>query len=257
MPFLSERPVTQALVVFCAVFLPTLVLTPAAANPAAALQSVVLQVSLVALVPLTFAHLSKLDKQAVLSLSPATAKSLFWCVLLAFSGLFLLDEIVLWQEQLTGVRASLSPEIQKVLRADSALQLAWIFFALALTPAICEELLFRGFMLGRFLETGQRGQSLMMTSLLFGLFHRNLPALLPTTLAGIMLAFAVLRTGSLYCAIVIHTLINTWAILVVNTSLGESLPWTREPGNVPTWLLVACVFGVMVSGKQLQREQGT
>src|SRR5262245_7554966 len=103
MPFLSERPVTQALVVFCAVFLPTLVLTPAAANPAAALQSVVLQVSLVALVPLTFAHLSKLDKQVVLSLSPATAKSLFWSVLLAFSGLFLLDEVVLWQEQLTGV----------------------------------------------------------------------------------------------------------------------------------------------------------
>ena len=127
--------------------------------------------------------------------------------------LFLLDEVAFWQERLTGVRASLSPEIQRLLRADSALQLGWIFFALALTPAICEELLFRGFILGRFLETGQPGQSLMMTSLLFGLFHRNLPALLPTTLAGIMLAFAVWRTGSLYCAIVMHA---------VNQHLGDS-----------------------------------
>jgi sodium transport system permease protein len=255
MPFLSERPVWHALVVFLAVFLPTLVLTPAAANPAAAIQSVVLQFSLVALVPLTFAHLSKLDKRTVLSLRPATVKNLFWCVLLAFSVLFLLDEIALWQEQLTGVRASLSPEIQKLLRADSALQLVWIFFALALTPAICEELLFRGFILGRFLETGQAGQSLMMTSLLFGLFHRNLPALLPTTLAGMMLAFAVLRTGSLYYAIVMHTVVNTWAILVVNTSLGEFLPWTRQPSHVPAALLLVCVLGVVVAGKQLQRER--
>jgi membrane protease YdiL (CAAX protease family) len=255
MPFLSGRPVTQTLVVFFAVFLPTLVLTPAAANPTAALQSVVLQILLVAAVPLAFAHLSNLDKRTVLSLRPVTATNLFWCVLLAFSVLFLLDEIVLWQQQLTGVGASLSPEIQKLLRADSALQLVWIFFALALTPAICEELLFRGFILGRFLETGQPGQSLMMSSLLFGLFHRNLPALLPTTLAGIMLAFAVWRTGSLYCAIVMHALVNSWAIVVINSKLGDLLPWTREPSHVPAWLLVVCVLGVVVAGRQLQRER--
>jgi sodium transport system permease protein len=255
MTFLSRSPVTQALVVFFAVFLPTLLLTPAAANPAAALQSVVLQILLVALVPLGVLHLLDLDKRTALSLRPVTARNLFWCVLLALSVLFLLDEIVLWQEQLTGVRASLSPEIQKLLRADSVLQLVWIFFALALTPAICEELLFRGFILGRFLETGQPGQSLMMSSILFGLFHRNLVALLPTTLAGIMLAFAVWRTGSLYCAIVMHALVNSWAIVVINSKLGDLLPWTRQPSQVPAWLLVVCVLGVVVAGRQLQRER--
>ena len=142
-----------------------------------------------------------------------------------------------------------------LLRADSALQLVWIFFALALTPAICEELLFRGFILGRFLETGQPGQSLMMSSLMFGLFHRNLPALLPTTLAGVMLAFVVWRTGSLYCGILIHALVNTWAILVVNTRLGELLPWTRQPSQVPIALLALSVLGVVVAGRQLQRER--
>lgn len=255
MPLLSGRPVTQALVVFFAVLLPTLVLTPAPGSPGAALQSVVLQFLLVGLVPLALAHLWNLDKRAVFSLRAVTAKNLLWCLLLAFSMLFLLDEIAFWQERLTGVRASLSPEIQKLLRADSTLQFGWIFFALALTPAICEELLFRGFILGRFLETGHPGQSLMMTSLLFGLFHRNLPALLPTTLAGVVLAFVVWRTGSLYCAIVMHALVNAWAILVVNTRLGEFLPWTRQPSHVPAGLLVICVLGVVVAGKQLQREQ--
>jgi len=178
-----------------------------------------------------------------------------WCLLLALSVLFLLDEVAFWHERLTGVQASPSPEIQRLLHANSALQFSWIVFALAVTPAICEEFLFRGFILGRFLETGQAGQSLMMSSLLFGLFHRDLATLLPTTVVGIMLAFAVWRTGSLYCVIVMHAVINTWAILVVNTGLGESLPWTRQPSHVPTWLLVVCVLGVVVAGKQLQREQ--
>lgn len=254
---LSRSPVAQALLVFCSVLLPTLIFTPDTGSPVALLQSVVLQVVLVCLVPLAFAHRLNLDKRATFSLRPVTAKNLLWCLLLTFSALFLLDEVAVWQELLTGVRASLSPDIQRLLRADSALQLGWIFFALAVTPAICEELLFRGFILGRFLETGQTGQSLMMTSLLFGFFHRNLAALLPTTLAGVMLAFVVWRTGSLYCAIVMHALVNTWAILAVNTRLGELLPWTHQPSHVPSGLLLACVLGVLVAGKELQRERAS
>jgi len=254
MPFLSGRPVAQALVVFSVVFIPTLVLAPAAGSPAATLQSVVLQFPLVGLVPVAFVHLSNLDVRAALSLRAVTVRNILWCLLLALSVLFLLDEVAFCQERLTGVQASPSPEIQRLLHSNSALQFSWIFFALAITPAICEELLFRGFILGRFLETGQPGQSLMMSSLLFGLFHRDLPALLPTTLAGLMLAFVVWRTGSLYYAIVMHAVINTWAILVVNTRLGESLPWTRQPSHVPTWLLVVCVLVVVVAGKQLRRE---
>jgi len=255
MPFFSRSPVTQALVVFFSVFIPTLLLTPAPGSPAAALQSVSLQFLFVGLIPLVFAHLLNLDKRAAFRLRPVTAKNLLWCLLLAFSVLFLLDEIAFWQEQLTGVRASLAPETQNLLRADSALQFGWIFFALVLTPAICEEILFRGFIFGRFLETGQAGQSLMMTSLLFGLFHRNLPALLPTTLAGVMLGFGVWRTGSLYCSIFIHAVVNTWAIVVVNTRLGEFLPWIRQPSHVPAGLLAVCVLGVVVAAKQLQQER--
>jgi membrane protease YdiL (CAAX protease family) len=215
----------------------------------------VLQFFLVGLVPLAFAHFLTLDKRVTFSLRPVTAKNLACCFLFAFSVLFLLDEIVLWQARLTGVQAGLNPEIRRLLRGDSMLQLAWIVIALALTPAICEEFLFRGFILGRFLETGQPGQGLMMTSLLFGLFHRNLSVLLPTTLAGIVLAFVVWRTGSLYCAIVIHAVINTWAILMVNTKLGELLPWTSQSSHVPAWLLLACVLGVAVAAKQLQAER--
>ncbi|MCI0621985.1 MAG: CPBP family intramembrane metalloprotease [Acidobacteria bacterium] len=239
---------------FFAVLVPSLLLTPDVGT-GVAFQSVLLQFFLVGSVPLAFAHLLNLEKRSAFSLRAATLRNLLWCLVLAFSLLFLLDELVLWQEQLTGVQASLSPEIQRLLRADSAPQLLWIFFAMALTPAICEELLFRGFILSRFLETGQTGQSVMMTSLLFGLFHRNLPALLPTTIAGVLLALVVWRTGSLYGAIVMHAVVNAWAILLVNTTLGDFLPWTRQASHVPVGLLLLCALGIVVAGKQLSRGQ--
>ena len=254
MPFASLSPVTQALVAFLAVLLPTLLFTPDPGSSTAAIQSVLLQFFLVALIPVILAHLLNRDEQTVLKLRSVGARNLLWCLLLAFSAVFLLDEIVFWQERLTGAQANLSPDIQKLLHADSPLQLVWRLFALALVPAICEELLFRGFIFGRFLQTGQPGQSLMMTSLLFGLFHRNLAALLPTTLAGIFLAFAVWRTGSVYCAMAMHALINTWAILVVNTRLEEFLAWTRQSSHVPAALLFLGVAGVVVAGKQLRPE---
>jgi len=253
--FRSLGPVTQALVVFFAVLIPTFLFSPDPRSSTAVLQSVILQLLLVALVPLAVAHSLNFDKILVFSLRPISRKNFLWCLLLGSSAIFLMDEIAFLQQRLTGVQANLSPEVEKLLHADSVLQLGWIVFAMALTPAICEELLFRGFILGRFLEAGGPGQSLMMTSLLFGLFHRNLATLLPMTLAGILLAFAVWRTGSLYCGITMHALINMWAIVVVNARLEESLPWTRQPSHLPAGLLLICILCVVVAGKQLHKEQ--
>jgi hypothetical protein len=42
---------------------------------------------------------------------------------------------------------------------------------------------------------------------------------------------------------------------VINTRIGEFLPWTRQPSHVPPGLLLACLVGVVVAGKQLQRER--
>lgn len=249
-----SSPAAQAGAAFIAVLLPTLLLSPAPSSPSATIQSVCLQFLLVGSVPLFFAHLLNLDKRTAFSLRRARADNLFWCLVLVLSALFWLDEVVFWQDRLTGIRASLNPEVERLLRADSIPQLGWILFALAVTPAVCEELLFRGFMLGRFLEFSQPGQGLMMTSVLFGLFHRNLPALLPTSLAGLLLAFVVWRTGNLSYAIPMHAAINGWAILVVNSRIGELLPWTRQPSPVPAVLLLGGGLGLVVAAWRLKPD---
>lgn len=71
-----------------------------------------------------------------------------------------------------------------------------------------------------------------------------MPALLPTTLAEVIVVYVVWRTISPHCGNVMHVLvgIGTWAILKVNRRLGEFLPWTRQARHVLAWLPVVRVF---------------
>lgn len=254
---LLQSPLLQGWLAFLAVFGATLVLSPGAGSPQVILQSVLLQLLLVFGVPAALSVWLRLGYRTVFCLRPTSAGNLLWCTVLTFCTLFLLDEIALWQEKFTGVSPSLSPEIQRLLRAESMSDLIWIVLSLALVPALCEELLFRGFIFSRFLTTGNLGQSLMMTAVLFGVFHRSLAVLLTVSLAGLLLGFVVWRTGSLYNAIVVHAVINGWAIAVANTELPQWLPWL-EPGNhVPVPLLLGCIAGIVVASKFLSPWDGT
>jgi sodium transport system permease protein len=252
---LSESPTAQALFAFSVALLFSLALSPSAGSKSI-VQSVLLQVFLVLAVPLALAAWLGLEKRGAFYLRPTSVKNLFWCAVLTFCGLFLLDEIALWQQRITGVSANLRPEVRQALRAESIASLLWVALSLALVPAVCEEFLFRGFILSRFLGTGNLGQALMMTGVLFGVFHRNLAVLLTTSLAGLLLAFVVWRTGSLYNAIAMHVLVNGWAISVVNSQLSEWLPWLDGAVHVPVTIQLLCVAGTLLAARQLTRPPG-
>jgi membrane protease YdiL (CAAX protease family) len=126
---------------------------------------------------------------------------------------------------------------------------------MALIPAICEEFLFRGYILTRILSQENRWQAIMISSVLFGLFHQDFYRLLPATLAGVMLAIMTIQSGSLYNAIASHFFVNAWGILVSNISFPQYLPWFSSPGHV-LWVLHAIsVVGIFVAGKLLSQTK--
>lgn len=90
-------------------------------------------------------------------------------------------------------------------------------FTLAITPAICEEFLMRGVILN-----GSRGLSMtkaaLLNGLLFGLFHMNLNQFSYTFFMGILLAYVVLATNSIFSGMLIHFLNNLWAIIAEYSS---------------------------------------
>ena len=221
------------------------------------MRSLALQLGLVCGIPFATATFLKLDLKRVFRLQAITGRNLIACALLGVCCIPLLDEVAFWQAVLTGVSAQPRVEIQALLQGESFSKITWIMLSSAVIPAFCEELFFRGFLLDRFLASGQTGQSLTMTALLFGLFHFDLSVLLTTSLAGLLLAFVVWRTESIFGGVIIHFVVNAWAICAFNVPAITHLSWIVGERQVPTALLAFALAGTVWLGRSLMPASQT
>jgi membrane protease YdiL (CAAX protease family) len=85
--------------------------------------------------------------------------------------------------------------------------------SIAVIPALVEELLFRGCILQALLPYGQ-GVAILISSVLFGLMHQNPLQLLYTTVCGLVLGYAYVRTRSIWCSVLMHFVNNLISALM-------------------------------------------
>jgi membrane protease YdiL (CAAX protease family) len=79
---------------------------------------------------------------------------------------------------------------------------------------IAEEIFFRGFVLPGLVKRFGVVRSLLLSSLIFGLFHIDPGAIVPTFALGLALGWVYLKTGSIWPAMFAHGLHNTVAVLL-------------------------------------------
>src|SRR6185436_15251290 len=79
---------------------------------------------------------------------------------------------------------------------------------MALTPAVCEEALFRGAILRGFSAKLPRLTSAVITGALFGLYHVDIWRLAPTGLLGVVLSLVALECDSILPAMLTHFINN-------------------------------------------------
>ena len=148
---------------------------------------------------------------------------------------------------------SLAEALKKVLMLDDkSVSIGLTLFLVALSPAICEEALFRGFILSGLKSLGQ-WPAIGISALLFAVAHGSVYRMLPTLFLGLLLGYAVWKTGSLAAGVVIHGLNNGIAVLLAKGgSMGRrhSRPAVpadelgpHRPGGDAAWI----VDGVAVS----------
>jgi membrane protease YdiL (CAAX protease family) len=93
--------------------------------------------------------------------------------------------------------------------------LLWLILAGAILAPIVEEFLFRGLLYRYLRKKRSLGFAIVFTAALFAIAHL-VPTLIPSLFVfGIFLAWVVERYGSLYPAMVLHSLNNLTSILVV------------------------------------------
>ena len=103
---------------------------------------------------------------------------------------------------------------------DASLFLPCLLASGVLAP-ICEELFFRGYLMGVFTRFG-RGRAIVSSALLFSLAHGVDMAFLPRALIGALLGAMTMRTGSLFAAMLVHGCYNI-AIILINFSGASGL----------------------------------
>ncbi|HLQ76306.1 MAG TPA: CPBP family glutamic-type intramembrane protease, partial [Terriglobia bacterium] len=87
-----------------------------------------------------------------------------------------------------------------------------LFIYVAVLPAICEEIAFRGMLLTGLRRRLRPVTLVIAVGLIFGLFHMTLFRIAPTAALGIVLTAIALMTGSIFPGMLLHMGNNAWAV---------------------------------------------
>lgn len=120
--------------------------------------------------------------------------------------------------------------------AESLTGLLILVPVIALMPAICEEVLFRGMILNIYEKRVGKGKAIIFSAVLFGLYHMNPYNLIGPILLGILFAYLVQLTNSLFAASIAHFTNNAVGVILPFLSnnmtngnmVGEQSPMTKN-----------------------------
>ena len=103
-------------------------------------------------------------------------------------------------------------------------------FVMAILPAIGEELIFRGIILNGLRTRFNDIASIFISAILFVLMHQNLQQLIYPFLLDSIMAWAVVRSGSLISSVIIHFTNNFLVVLLtfIQNMTGWSVALPRE-----------------------------
>lgn len=108
-------------------------------------------------------------------------------------------------------------------------------FCVGIAAPIAEEMIFRGLVFGRLKEFMKPGWAILVSSLLFGIYHGNVVQFVYASLLGILLCWMAEGTHSLAAPVFIHGAANIWALFL--DRWGSSLLQTAD-GHVFQGILV-------------------
>lgn len=89
------------------------------------------------------------------------------------------------------------------------------FVIVSISPAICEEAVFRGVIMHSFDNGKNKWIAIVVTGLIFGAFHGNIWRFVPTALLGIMLGYIVYETDNMIYGALFHAINNAMPLLSI------------------------------------------
>ncbi len=148
-----------------------------------------------------------------------------------------------------GILGSLQ-QIDSLMQSQS---LWMILLLMALLPAICEEIAFRGFIFGGLARQNGVLRAILVSAIFFGLTHTLLQQSLSAMIIGLLLGWVAWRTGGIICTIAMHAIHNSLTLSLARFAKQDASPaWldnfvTLEPGSFqyqPAWITISTVLAI-------------
>ncbi len=207
-----------------------------------------------------FARLGTSDLKSVFRLN----RPKFTLVLLAVLGIVMIQPFLqgymYFQEHLINsipaVRDSIKPVqdifdqfeagTMKIVMAHNLFEFIVVVFVICITPAICEEALFRGFSLSNILKVSRPAKAIFTTGFLFAFYHFQPFNIIPLIILGCFLGFVVYYSNSIFIGILCHFLNNFFASYFLYAYGKEEFETPHLAGDELTDTIVAVVLSVVI-----------
>ena len=203
------------------------------------------EIIIIALPVLLILRLLRLKSKEVLRLKTPNWKSFLIIPFIAISAQIIVSII----SQLINI---IFPFPEKYMEALANLykmnETPWkVFLAIALLPGICEELLFRGFLI-RFFEKYSVRWAVVISAILFAAYHLDPFRFIPVLLLGLLLGYLAVRSGSIYSSMLSHLINNGMAFVLVTFSNAGWVKFIAKDGeNINYWLIVPALIIFCIS----------
>src|SRR5688500_11988439 len=159
-----------------------------------------------------------------LGLRPAEKQNMYvlatLCILLAFPFVFWLGEInqqIPLPQWMKGIENDSTRIMEAFLKAESFGDILINIVIIALLPAFCEEICFRGALQRILIHIFKSPwPAIIVTSILFSAIHAQFEGFLPRMFLGVVLGALYWYSGSLWPSIVAHFVNNAVQVVVVS-----------------------------------------
>lgn len=197
---------------------------------------------LVALPAIGYAIWLRLDLRQTFSLRRPPALALVAAPLLGVGCLILNMSLRGW----LGIEGPPPESMKGFAETIQAWPAPLLVLLIAILPALCEEILCRGFVLSGLRTEGGTAAAVIVSAIFFAALHLDPNRLLQTFLVGLVLAILVVRSGSIWPACLLHFVNNAGALALGTWGQQAGLLSEKEELLGPAYGLgaVALVLGV-------------
>lgn len=184
---------------------------------------------IMALIPILVAVYIKADFKKLFSIKKIKIKDIIRAAVTWFVGSLIMSVFVMILLKLFPDQMKVSEQLNEIIKSSGGLFTQIILFALV--PAICEEILFRGFVLSAFRDKKTFGQknekhivfAIVVSGILFGIMHLDFIRIIPTSILGMVMAYNVYKSKSIFTSVGIHFFNNLLSVLSVNFGVHAML----------------------------------